>query len=90
MEPPAIPGRFNLLEEQEAGTVEHDPQTVFRTEGELESLRAWLGRVSITEVARLSGVSERMIRAIRNGDRNPSDEKLAAIEWALSGISSDP
>ena len=80
----------NLLEEQQHGVIHCDPQTVFSTGGDLEALRVWLGRESVAEVARISGISERMIRAIRNGERNPSGENLAAIEWALSRISSDP
>ena len=79
----------NLLEEQQHGVIHCDPQTVFSTGGDLEALRVWLRRVPAAEVARLSGVSESMIRAIRNGNRNPSDEKLAAIEWALSRIPDD-
>ncbi len=77
----------NLLEEQEHGTVDHDPQTVFRTGAELAALRAWLHRVLIAEVSRLSGISERMLRAIRNGERNPAPDKLAAIEWSLAVLS---
>ena len=79
----------NLLEEQQHGVISCDPQTVFSTGGDLEALRAWLRSVPVAEVARLSGVSERMVRAIRNGERDPGAETLAKIEWALSRLSED-
>ncbi len=74
----------NLLEQQEEGVLLANPQAAYPGGGELEMIQEWLGRMSIPRLAEISGVSERMLRAIRTGERNPAADNLAAIEWALT------
>jgi hypothetical protein len=73
----------NLIEQQEEGVLLIDPQSIYWGEGDWEAIRSQLDRVSITELARQSGVSERMLRYLREGKRQPSREKLEAIAGAL-------
>jgi hypothetical protein len=74
----------NRLGEQEKGILLTDPQAVYSGAGEWEVLRLWLDRVSISDLAAGSGVSERMLRNLRQGDRRPSADKLEAIMVALA------
>jgi hypothetical protein len=60
-----------------------DPQAVYFGGGEWETIRPWLGRVSIRELSRLSGVPERRLREYRQGARRPSAKRLGAITAAL-------
>ncbi len=74
----------NLLDEQEKGILLTDPQAVYSGLGEWEVLRLWLWRVSIPRLSALSGVSPRMLRNLRKGDRRPSAKVLGAIMRALA------
>ncbi len=69
----------NLLEQQEEGILLTDPQAVYLGERGLEAISSQLQSVSIVKLAALSGVSERMLRSIRNGVRRPSAKTLDAI-----------
>ena len=60
-----------------------DPQVVY-SEGDIDSIRHWLKRLSNSEVARESGVSQRMLGNIRQGTRQPSADKAAVIVEAMS------
>jgi DNA-binding transcriptional regulator YiaG len=73
----------NLLEEQEEGVLLTDPQAVYSGSGEWEVIRPQLSQVSISKLATRSGVSARMLRNLRKGDRRPSAETLEAIIDAL-------
>ncbi len=73
----------NLLEQQEERVLLTDPQAVYLGGGEWESLRPWLGRVSIRKLSKLSGVPERRLREYRQGARRPSAKRLRAIVAAL-------
>jgi hypothetical protein len=79
----------NLLEQQEEGTLLTDPQAVYLGEGDLEAIRSQLDRVSISELAARSGVSERMLRSVRQGTRRPSEKVLEAIIEALAEMLDD-
>ena len=80
----------NLLEEQAEGVALTDPQTVYRNGSEWEAIRDLLETASITRLAELSGVSERMLRDLRQGTRRPSAETLEAIAGALGRMLDDP
>ena len=67
-----------------------DPQAVYSTGGELETIRKWLHQVKIAEVAEISGISERMLREIRQGKRNPSRNSMEGILRALAEMIGDP
>ncbi len=73
----------NLIEQQEEGVLLADPQQVYSIAGEWEAIRSELDRVSIPELAERSGVSPRMLRNLRKGDRRPSAKTLEAIAAAL-------
>ena len=73
----------NLLEQQEEGVLTGDPQAVYAHTSEWEQVRPLLSQVSIRELAARSGVSGRMLRALRQGDREPSPETVQAILGAL-------
>jgi transcriptional regulator with XRE-family HTH domain len=47
-------------------------------------LRPYLDRVSISELAKLSGVPARTLRSYRRGDRRPTPKKLHRIMEALA------
>jgi hypothetical protein len=74
----------NLIEQQEEGILIADPQAVYRGGGEWEMLRPYLDRVSIPELAELSGVSPEMLRKVRRGERRPSAQRRVAIIKALA------
>ena len=74
----------NLLEQQEEGVLLANPQAVYFGGGEWETIRPWLGRVSIRELSRLSGVPERRLREYRQGVRRPSAKRLGMISAALA------
>jgi DNA-binding transcriptional regulator YiaG len=76
----------NQIEQQEEGVLLSDPQVVYSEEGDWEMIRSQLGRVSISRLARLSGVSERRLREYRQGDRKPSPKRLEAIAAALGRV----
>jgi hypothetical protein len=69
----------NLLEQQEEGVLVTDPQAVYFGGGEWETIRPYLSRVPIRELAAQSGVSERMLQYLSKGDRRPSAKALEAI-----------
>jgi hypothetical protein len=73
----------NLLEQQADGVLIADPQTVYSSASEWERIRLRLGEVSIPELAKRSGVSERMLRYLRDGSRQPSPATAQAILGAL-------
>ena len=73
----------NLIEQQEEGVVLTDAQQVYSNGSEWEWVRSQLDRVSIPELAERSGVSPRMLRNLRKGDRRPSAKTLEAIAAAL-------
>jgi transcriptional regulator with XRE-family HTH domain len=73
----------NLLEQQEEGTLVADPQAVYLDGGGREAIRPHLDRVSISELSARSGVSERMLRYLRRGERRASEKTLEAIDPAL-------
>jgi hypothetical protein len=73
----------NFLEQQERGVLLTDPQAVYAGGDDWEAVRPWLDRVSISELAARSGVSSRMLRNLRRGDRRPSAKALEAIIEAL-------
>ena len=73
----------NLLEQQEEGVLVADPQAVYFGEDDQEALRELLRQVSIPKLAAASGVSERMLRAIRSGERRASARGVRAIVGAL-------
>jgi len=73
----------NFLEAQEEGVLLTDPQAVYSREGEWEATRPYLDQVSISELAGRSGVSQRMLRDLRQGTRLPSAKRLGAIIAAL-------
>jgi len=74
----------NLLEQQEEGILIADPQAVYFVEKDLEAIRSLLRRVPIAKLAARSGVSERMLQSIRQGERQPSAKTLGAIMEALA------
>jgi hypothetical protein len=74
----------NFLEQQKEGVLLTDPQSVYLGEGDLEAIRSLLDRVSISKLAAQSGVSERMLRSIRRGDRRPSAKTFRKITGALA------
>lgn len=76
----------NLLEQQEEGVALVDPQATYIGTGEWEAIRARLQSVSLAELSELSGVSQRMLRDLRQGTRLPSAATLEAIEAALSTL----
>lgn len=78
----------NLLEQQEEGILDADPQAEYPGGGEWEALRPWLDddRVSIRELSVGSGVSERMLRNLRKGDRCPSKKLIQLIASALGEL----
>ena len=73
----------NLLEQQEEGVLEVDPQAVYLSEADHEALRELIGRASIRKLAAASGVSERMLRYLRDGSRHLSPATAQAILGAL-------
>jgi hypothetical protein len=73
----------NLLEQQEEGVLLADPQAVYFGGGEWETTRPNLDGVSISELAVRSGVSQRMLRNLRQGTRSASHKTLEAIAAAL-------
>jgi transcriptional regulator with XRE-family HTH domain len=78
----------NLLEQQEKGVALTDPQAVYSYEMELELLRVHLeeGSVSIRELAERSGVSQKMLRDVREGKRRLSARRLEAAIEALGEL----
>jgi transcriptional regulator with XRE-family HTH domain len=76
----------NLLEQQGEGVLLVDPQAVYSGEKEWEVIRSLLDRVSISELAALSGVSERMFRSLRKGERRPSAKTLQKITAVLAQL----
>jgi hypothetical protein len=52
--------------------LEVDPQAVYLSEADYQGLRESVEQVSIPRLAAASGVSERMLRYLRDGDRKPS------------------
>jgi hypothetical protein len=74
----------NLIEQHEAGVVLADPLTVYVSGNDSDRMCGLLKRVSLREVARESGVSERMLRNLRKGDRHPSADTIRRIEFGLS------
>jgi hypothetical protein len=73
----------NLLEQQEEGVLLIDPQAIYAGGDDWEAIRPWLDRVSISKLAARSGVSPRMLRNLRQGDRRPSAKTVEAITEAL-------
>jgi hypothetical protein len=73
----------NLIEQQEEGVLTDDPLAVYSTEGEWEVIRSRLRSVKISDLATLSGISPRMIRNLRKGDRRPGRGTRKAITEAL-------
>jgi hypothetical protein len=69
----------NLIEQQEAGVLLGDPQAAYASPLELDQLRARLSAVSIRELAARSGLSERMLRAVRDGSRRPAPATARAF-----------
>jgi hypothetical protein len=80
----------NLIEQQEEGVLLADPQAVYSAGGEWVAIRPQLGRVSIAELSKLSGISERRLREYRQGARRPSAKRLEAIAGALGRKISGP
>jgi hypothetical protein len=64
--------------------LEVDPQALYLSEADHEALRELIGRVSIPKLAAASGVSERMLRYLRDGSRRPSPATAQAILGALA------
>jgi transcriptional regulator with XRE-family HTH domain len=60
-----------------------DPQAAYVDGSEWEAIRPYLDRVSISELSARSGVSQRMLRDLRQGTRRPSPRRLEAIAVAL-------
>jgi DNA-binding transcriptional regulator YiaG len=79
----------HLLEAQEERVLLIGPQAVYLGGGEWETIRPWLYRVSISKLSALSGVSQRMLRDIRQGKRRPSGKNLEAIMAALVRLLDD-
>ena len=73
----------NLLERQEAGLAIRAPQAIYSSPSEWERMRSRLGEVSIPKLAKRSGVSERMLRYLRDGARQPSPATAQAVFGAL-------
>ena len=73
----------NLLEQQATGVLIADPQQVYSSALEWERIRSRLGGVSIPELANRSGVSERMLRYLRDESRKPSPATAQAVLGAL-------
>ena len=63
-----------------------DPQQVYSIGGEWAAIRPLLDEAPTRELSRRSGVTERMIRYLRRGDRRPSAKTFAAIVSALAGM----
>ncbi len=76
----------NLLEQQEEGVLVADPQAVYFGEDDQEALRELLWRISIPKLAVASGASERMLRAIRSGERRASARGVRAIVEAVGPL----
>jgi hypothetical protein len=74
----------NLLEQQEEGVLMADPQVAYWGGGEWAMIQPYLDRVSISELARRSGVSARRLRELRQGDEQPKAKNLSAIIEALA------
>ncbi len=79
----------NLIEQQEEGILDFDPQGVYSGGGEWELVRSWLDRVSIPRLAAESGISERTLRHWRRGDRRPLAKTIRAITETLSRMLND-
>jgi hypothetical protein len=79
----------NLIEQHEEGVLLADPQAVYLSGGEWEAVRSQLDSVPTAKLAELSGVSPRMIRALRRGDRRPSAKTVEAITEALVRVLND-
>jgi hypothetical protein len=73
----------NLLEQQQEGVLEIDPQEVYLSEADYQRLQELIGQVSIPKLAAASGVSERMLRYLRDGSRRPSPAVAQAILGAV-------
>ena len=78
--------RANLLEQQEAGVALCEPQTVYWSASDWETLRPWLDRVSLAELSKETGISERRLREYRQGARKARPERVAAITEALAPL----
>jgi hypothetical protein len=79
----------NLLEQQTEGVALEDPQTVYTAASDWEMIRSWLKRVSLAELAKLSGVHERRLRDYREGKQEPRRERMAASVEALARVLSE-
>ena len=80
----------NLIEQQEEGVLIDDPQAVYLGGGEWEALRSRLDRVSLAELSKEAGISERRLREYRQGKRRPRAERVAVIAAAVVRMLDDP
>jgi len=74
----------NLIEQQEEGVALADPQAVYLGGGDWEAIRAQMEGVPTRELAPLTGINERTLRAYRQGTRPIPAEKVGAIAEALA------
>ncbi len=79
----------NLIEDQEKRVVPTDPQAIYPTGREWERIRPHLARVPLAELSARSGVSERMLRALRRGARESSRGSRREIEVAIGRMLDD-
>ncbi len=63
-----------------------DPQAVYPGGGEWETIRPWLDRVSLAELSKETGISERRLREYRQGKRRPKAERTEVIAEALARL----
>ncbi len=68
----------NLLERQEEGVALCEPQTVYWSTSDWETLRPWLDRVPLAELSKLTGIPERTLRSYRLGER------VSRMAWCAS------
>ena len=79
----------NLLEQQEAGVAIREPQAIYPSPLEWERVRPRLWEVSIPELAKRLGVTERMLWYLRDGSRQASPATAQAILGALGEMLDD-
>lgn len=73
----------NQIEEVIGGVCEGDPQAAFSEPRIRARQRKLLGRISLSELSKLSGVSERMLRDLRSGVREGTAQLWQSVVAAL-------
>ena len=75
-----------LREEETEGVALCEPQTVYWSASDWETLRPWLDRVSLAELSDLTGIDQRRLREYRQGKRKPPAERVERMAEALTRL----